>query len=210
MTKDLAPEEKLTVDTYNNSAAKWGQEHSDPSYWEEEFAKFKSFLPSGKILEIGCGGGRDAKVLILMGYDYVGTDVAKNFIEEAKKNVMGGEFLCQSVYNLGFGDNNFDGFWASAVFLHIPKNKIDDALQEVIRVTKSNGIGFISIKQGEGENIVEEEIVNNKTDKRFWALYNKPEFEEVLKRNNLEILNFKEWIKSKRTIWLIYFVKIRK
>lgn len=210
MNKQLTPEEKLTIDTYNKSAADWGREHLDTSYWEEEFVKFKNFLPSGKILEIGCGGGRDAKVLISMGYDYIGTDVAKNFINEAKKTVVNGKFLCRSVYDLEFEKNSFDGFWTSAVFLHIPKDKVDDALREVSRVTKPNGVGFISIKQGKGEPIIEEQIAGDKVGKRFWAFYHKPEFDEVLKRNNLEVLGFRKWAKSKRTSWLIYFVRVNK
>ena len=207
----LTPQEELTVQAYNEGAIEWEKEHSDTSYWKEELETFNKLLPTGKVLETGCGGGRDAKVLISKGYDYVGTDVASEFIKVAKKVVRGGKFVCKSVYDLGFANNEFDGFWASAVFLHMPKNRIDEALQEVARVTKPNGIGFISIKQGKGEPILEADFAgSDRKLKRFWAFYHKPEFDEVLKRNKLEIINFKKWPKSKRTTWLIYFVKVKK
>lgn len=206
----LTPGEKLTISTYNKNASVWGREHSDLNYWKDEFGVFKKLLQNGKILEIGFGGGRDAKVLIKMGYKYVGTDVAKEFAKVAKEFVPEGKFLTRSVYGLGFRENEFDGFWASAVFLHIPKNKIDEALTELKRVVKENGVGFISIKQGKGERIIEENFAEKTKSKRFWAFYHKKDFDKVLKRNNFEILTFRKWIKSKRITWLIYFVRIKK
>ena len=62
----LSQEEKLTIKSYNEGALDWTREHSDP-YWQEEFIILKKLLPKGKILEVGCGGGRDAKTLIKMG-----------------------------------------------------------------------------------------------------------------------------------------------
>jgi len=73
------------------------------------------------------------------------------------------------------------------------------------------GIGFISIKQRQGEPIIEEVFASsNRKTKRFWAFYHKSEFDKVLKRNKLEIIKFKKWPKSKRTTWLIYFVRVKK
>lgn len=206
----LTPEEKLTVKAYNDGASAWGREHADLDYWKEEFLTFKKLLPKGKVLEIGCGGGRDAKVLLSMGYDYVGTDIAKEFVKVAKEFVPKGKFLTRSAYDLGFKDNEFNGFWASAVFLHIPKKRMDEALTELKRVIKPDGIGFIAVKQGKGEPIIEEDFAGKGSSKRFWAFYHKPEFDEVLKRNNYEIVSYRKWMKSKRTTWLIYFVKNKK
>lgn len=46
-------------------------------------------MPAGKILEVGSGGGRDAKDLIEMGYEYIGIDISKGLLEEAKKYLEG-------------------------------------------------------------------------------------------------------------------------
>lgn len=117
----------------------------------------QELLPTGKVLEIGSGGGRDAKELIAKGYKYTGTDVSKGLLEEARKANPSTVFLRQSVYDLDFPDNTFDGFWASAVLLHIPKDRIDEALSRLRAVVRNDGIGFISIKQGEGQKIEEYE-----------------------------------------------------
>ena len=147
----LTRDEVKTVSFYNDNARSWSDEHFELDYWKEEFENFKKFLPKGKILEIGCGGGRDAKVLISKGYDYIGTDIAKNFVNVARKNNPKARFLVRSVYDLKFPEDFFDGLWCSATLLHIPKNKIKQALKEIKRVIKQDGVGFISVKQGVGE-----------------------------------------------------------
>lgn len=209
MIGKLTPQEEITVRSYNNGADAWAHQHSD-NYWAKEFKTFKKLLPMGKILEIGCGGGRDAKILISMKYDYVGTDVAKNFIEVARKTAPEGKFLFRSVYDLDFKNGFFDGFWASAVFLHIPKTQIDKTLQELRRVIKPGGVGFISVKQGVGEQVIEEKFARDIINKRFWAFYDNQEFADVLNKNNYEIISFRKRPMSKRTTWLIYFVKVKK
>lgn len=206
----LTPEEKLTIDAYNAGAQSWAEAHSDINYWVDEFPVFKKNLPKGKILEIGCGGGRDAQVLISLGYDYIGTDIAKKFVQVAKKNNPGARFLVRSIYDLGFPPNSFDGFWASAVFLHIPKSRIDKALNKVHQVIRPGGVGFIAIKQGQGEKSLEEESSDGEKYKRLWSLYLMKEFGDILERNGYEIICSKIKPLSARTVWLIYFVKVVK
>lgn len=207
---DLTPEEKTTIDSYNRGAETWSSTHSDSNTWAEEFIEFKKYLPKGHVLEVGCGGGRDAKVLLSMEYKYTGTDIAKEFVRVAKKNNPKGTFLVQSLYNLTFPDNSFDGFWSSAVFLHIPKKKISKALSEIHRVVGKGGVGFIATKKGKGEHVLEEESLDREKYTRFWAFYSKAEFVKILKQNRFKMLSSKVLRKSARTTWLIYFVQVEK
>lgn len=204
----LTREEKITLKTYNDNALDWLGGHPAIKIYKEEMKIFKKFLPTGKILEIGSGSGRDAKELIDLGYSYVGTDISKSLLSIAKKANPGAKFLLQSVYDLDFPDNmKFDGFWASAVLLHIPKTKIDVVLQKIHKFIKSGGIGFISFKEGQGER-----LENNTSDykgSRFFAYYLREEFEGVLLRNNFEIIQFKKVNKS-NTNWLYFFVRVLK
>src|SRR3990167_9318774 len=122
---NLTKEEKLTVASYNSTAHDWAKAHSANDFWKEELEAFGRHLPTGKILEIGCGGGRDAESLIGLGYDYIGTDAALNFVKVAKTRNPKGTFKVSSVHDLPFEADSFDGFWASAVLLHISKKRID-------------------------------------------------------------------------------------
>ena len=210
MKMRLTKEEEQTMRTYDTSASEWSSKYSSKRFWGEEMDRFGELFPTGKVLEIGSGGGRDAKELIAKGYEYTGTDVSQGLLEEAKKANPNATFLQQSVYDLDFPDDTFDGFWASAVLLHIPKDRIDEALGRLHSVVRSDGVGFISIIQGEGQKIVEDEpdMVDKRT--RLFAYWQDDEFQEALKRNKFEVVETKVRPMSERTTWLVYFVKVKK
>ena len=206
--KVLTQEERETVKTYNLYAKEWIKTHHTTNFWAPELKQLKNYIPQGKILEIGSGAGIDAKELIHLGYKYTGTDISLGLIKEAQKRNPKTKFIHESVYELNFLENNFDGFWAVAVLLHIPKSRIDEALQRIHFVIKANGTGLISLKKGTGEKMIEQEFQNKKF-RRFYSFYSLNEFSKVLKRNKFEILS--PYIrKSTKDIWLIYFVKVIK
>jgi len=201
----LTPQEQQTIDAYDQNTIAWAGSRNTKVVWGNEKKKFYKYLPKGKIIEVGSGGGRDAKELIAHGYDYTGTDVSKELLEEAKKNNPEATFLLQSVYELDFPDETFDGFWASAVLLHIPKDRIDEALSSIYRILKPGAIGFISLKKGEGERFVEGDHVGIQY-KRFFSFFELDEFSKMLKRNSFEILESYVFDHSNKK-WLAFFVK---
>lgn len=200
----LTREEQETLGSYNKYGEQWAESHLDFDFWAPELERFKKYLPSGKILEIGSGGGRDARELIKKGYNYIGTDISEGLLKAAKKYNPGAKFLLKSVYDLDFPENSFDGFWACAVLLHIPKNRIDKALKQIHRIVRLGGTGFVSVKKGRGERATVEQPPDGK---RFFSYYSLEQFQEVLLRNDFEILYSKERKKTKKTTWLIYFVR---
>src|SRR5579859_908314 len=98
----LLPDEQITLDTYEKIAAIWVSSYSPAGFWVEQLKKFNKLMPTGKILEIGAGSGRDAKELVSLGYDYVGTDISIKLLEAARKALPGQKFYKQSVYELSF------------------------------------------------------------------------------------------------------------
>lgn len=200
---ELNPEEKITLETYNATAKQWSEKHATVGFWREEMEIFRTLLPGGKILEIGSGGGRDAKELIALGYKYIGTDISTGLIEVAKRENPRAAFLAQSVYDLDFPEGTqFDGFWASAILLHIPKARIDEALRRITKFMRENAVGFISLKQGEGERMED--------DKRFFAYYSEEEFKKVLQRNDFEVIQTTAHPMSEKTTWLCFFMRVLK
>ncbi len=206
----LTKEEEQTVKTYDTNSYDWASKHATERFWGSEMDRFKELLPKGKILEIGSGGGRDAKELIHNGYGYTGTDISQGLLKEAKKANPGVIFLHQSVYDLDFPDDTFDGFWASAVLLHIPKTRINEALQRLHDVVREGGVGFISIKKGTGEKVEEDEPEMEDKRARLFSYYEQKEFKKILKKNNFEIAEERIRPMNERTTWLIYFVKVKK
>ncbi|MCH8987039.1 class I SAM-dependent methyltransferase [Patescibacteria group bacterium] len=193
-------EEETTQKTYNQIAEKWAAEHNDVDYFRKEFGKFSQLLSKGKILDVGCGWGRDCSLFKSTDYEYTGVDYSKGLLEIARANFPQVKFVEGNILDLPFKENEFDGFWAAASLLHIPKAKIQEALKELKRITKSGGVGFIALKKGQGEEMSK--------DERFFAYWQYDEFESVLLKAGFEVLDFIEHPESDKTIWIAFFVKI--
>lgn len=197
--------EKQTIEYYDKNANKWGLTHSNSAFWEAELKLFKQYLPHGSVLEIGSGVGRDAIELIQMGYTYTGIDASVGLVKVAQTSVPDAEFLIQNIYDLQFPQARFDGFWCAAMLLHIPKNKIHLALDQIKSVVKKGAIGFISIKEGAGEYCDE-------STKRTFYLYDATEFSDVLVKNGFTVL--KQGHRTPSAIhttdaqWLTFFVQV--
>lgn len=203
---ELTPEEQLTLASYNAVAREWAASHSTTSFWKEELDVFKKYLPVGRVLEIGCREGRDAQILSTAGFDYVGTDISERLLEEARKRNPNLSFHQQSIYELEFPENYFDGFWASAVLLHIPRPRLPLALNTLHNVIRPNGIGFISIKQGQWEAILSE-VQSGTKIARFFVYYSEDEFSRILSANGYSVLEVSTKPMSPKTTWLNFFVK---
>jgi ubiquinone/menaquinone biosynthesis C-methylase UbiE len=191
--------ERKTIEFYDKKGRDWAGSHDTVRYWGEWFERFKTLLPGGSVLELGTGAGRDAAVLQELGFDYTGVDISTGLLHLAKENNPNLPVSQQSLYELAFADNTFDGFWASAVLLHLPKDRVVEALTEAKRVTRPGGIGFISVKQGNGEKVLD--------DGRLFADYQPGELDQKLQEADLAVVESAVWPKSDNTTWLIYLVQ---
>ena len=198
--------ELVTKNTYNRIAEKWTREHNTPDYWKEELGVFSRLLPKGKILDVGCGPGRHYELFQQGGYDYMGVDYSKGLLAIARAEFPKAKFIEGNILDLPFQENEFDGFWAAASLLHIPKEKIPKALENIQKVVKPGGIGFVSLKKGEGEKVVVDE--DDAEDQRFFAYWQKEEFQNVLGKSGFQVVNFFEHHASEKTTWLAFFVRV--
>lgn len=185
-------------------AAEWSSSHWTKKFWGDNFDFFYDLLPKGRLLEIGCGAGRDAQELIEFGYDYTGTDVSDGQLVEARKNNPGAHFEQTSLYDLDFPEP-FDGFWCAAVLIHVPKDRIPEALQAITRNIVPKAIGFIAMKEGDGEELEKKEELNGA--EFLYAYWQDNEFRKVLEENGLEILRQARVPMSERTKWLTYHIR---
>lgn len=201
----LLPEEELTLNFYNQVPRQWSESHNQPGYWKMGMELFRQLLPSGHILEIGSGGGRDAKELIALGYKYTGTDISTGLLEVARQALPGQTFVQQSVYELSFYEP-FDGFWASAVLLHIPRLRIHEALTRIRQTQRVGAVGFISVKDGNGEG-VEVETIDGLELARHFTYWDREGFQLVLEENGFEVVDYIYTPRSARTRWHSFFVR---
>lgn len=131
---ELNPEEKETVNFYNKNAIFWSNDHNAHGFWDRELKMFHKYLPSGRIFEVGAGGGRDARCLIAFGYEYIGTDISEELLREARKNNPKSYFEKQSVYDLDFCGNVY-----LVLYANINKKEISHVLAETYSTRYSDG-----------------------------------------------------------------------
>lgn len=116
------------------------------SIWE----KFLSYIPiGGIILDWGCGSGRDTKAFIEAGYQVVATDASKELCRLAS------EYSGIPVRNEHFEElkdaDCYDGIWACASLLHVPKDKLPAVFQIAAKALKPGGVMYVSFKYGDFE-----------------------------------------------------------
>ena len=101
-----------------------------------------------KILDAGCGTGRDSGYMISRENDVYSLDISHGMIEKCKKNLTGLEssLFVGDIMNLGFKDGYFDGIWTNAAIVHLTYENKMNALKEFRRVLKDDGTLYVWVK----------------------------------------------------------------
>ena len=202
---------KKTRETYNKIASRYNTRNFF-HFWIKEFDFYKSIINGKKVIDLGCGAGRDAAVFVENGFDYTGIDTSEEMLKLASERVAKGKFKRMDFSRTIFKDGEFDGFWASASFLHIPKRDVGGVLEEARRITKNGGVGFISVKEKNGMGIEEGMIDENKYGgiSRYFSFYAQDEFKTLLEQNGFSVIKMTMHSQNdeQKTNWLCYFVRI--
>ena len=133
-------------EAYVNGKAHWAMD-LNPSLFVQEFVEeLKNLGVSGKLLEIGCGNGRDSIFLARAGLEVTAIDVAPAAVKMAKENAESVDVVIDfqeaNAENLPFEDNTFDALFTLSV-LH--SSDLNKSIPEVARVLKPDGVMLIYI-----------------------------------------------------------------
>ena len=111
--------------------------------------RFMAQLPAGgRILDAGCGSGRDAHAFLQHGFRVDARDASQQLASIAAKR-LGLPVRVQDIRQLE-DCNCFDGIWLSAVLLHIPHPEVAGVLQRLAHALTPDGIIHLSVKDGDG------------------------------------------------------------
>jgi len=116
-------------------------------------ARLTAFLallpPRASILELGCGAGSDTAEMLARGFDVRATDGSPEMAAVVSKR------LGRTVETLLFHELDeveaYDGVWANACLLHVPRDELADILRLIRRALKPAGAFFASYKTGDGD-----------------------------------------------------------
>ena len=151
-----------SIDYYNKYAAKVFEETVDQDMGKV-IKKFLEQLEEGDtILDLGCGSGRDSLTFYELGYDVTPMDAAEEMCKLAEIHT-GLEVLCLSFEDMEF-DKVFDGIWACASLIHVPKVEMPDILKKIARALNDKGILYMSFKLGDFEGFRGERYFSDYTE----------------------------------------------
>ena len=138
-----------TLDYYNKNANAFASGTKDVDFSEIQ-SLFLSYLSDGaRILDFGCGSGRDAKSFHEKGYLVDAVDGSEELCVLARE--ITGLPVQQMLFSeLGCVDT-YDGIWACASILHAPIKELPDVFRRMITALHADGIIYTSFKYGNGE-----------------------------------------------------------
>jgi SAM-dependent methyltransferase len=110
--------------------------------------EFLSELDAGtRIIDLGCGGGRDLSAFRRREFDAIGLDYSEALLRLARQ-YTDAPLVLADMQQPPFGNGTFGAAWALASLLHLPREKTPLALSEVWRILRPGGFFFSSVKSG--------------------------------------------------------------
>ena len=103
-----------------------------------------------KILDVGCGPGRDLKVFVELGHVAVGLEGADRFVDMAQA-YSGCEVWYQDFLELDLPANHFDGVFANASLFHVPSQELPRVLLAINATLRPEGVLFSSNPRGNNQ-----------------------------------------------------------
>ncbi|MEI2296599.1 class I SAM-dependent methyltransferase [Ensifer sp. MJa1] len=137
-----------TLAFYRDNAAAYAARDRKPP--TARLAAFMERLPSGAaVLDLGCGGGHDSLVMLGHGFNVTACDGSAELAREAEARI--GRTVEVVRFQAIDWRRHFDGIWAEASLLHVPRAELADVLARVYRALRPGGFLHASFKAGEAE-----------------------------------------------------------
>lgn len=173
-----------TLDYYNENATEFYHGTINVDFNENQYKFAKLFEKDTLILDFGCGSGRDAKFFIDMGFKVEAIDGSEEMCKLSSE-YTGLNVKCMLFSELDVIDK-YDGIWACASILHLPKPELKEVLRKMLVAIKDEGYIYTSFKYGtfEGER-----------NGRYFTDFTEKAFEEFV--IDVPMLDIKEmWVTS--------------
>jgi len=168
---------------------------SEKIYLEKFYSLVSSLSKTPRILDAGCGTGRDLSYFesIHTEAELYGVDLSIKMLMIAKSKLKNTNLFRCDIRKLPFPSGFFDGIFSIAVLVHLTNNEKEEAIREFRRLLKPNGVLYVciqnllypprffrSIKYRKWKNVI--------YDERYWYFPTKFSLDSMLKRNGFETI----------------------
>ncbi len=163
--------ENPTLNYYNENASSFIEGTRNASMFET-LEEFIQYIPSeGRILDLGCGSGRDTKYLLQHGFLVDAMDGSEELCHSAT------HFTGIQVKQMDFLDLNeiqtYDGIWACASILHLPYRNLPLMFGKIFQALRKNGILYVSFKYGSFEGMRNGRYFTDMTEEKLACVLEK-------------------------------------
>ncbi len=138
-----------TIEYYNSHADIFSKDTVSVEFSKMR-RRFTEKLPEKAfILDFGCGSGRDTKAFLEQGYRVEAVDGSRELCQMAEEytGIVIRNMMFQDLRDIG----RYDGIWACASVLHLPKPELAEVLRRMEAALKERGLIYISFKYGNFE-----------------------------------------------------------
>lgn len=137
---------KTTIEYYNNNAEQFADTTKGVGFANIQMRFLSKLSHGGRILDFGCGSGRDTRYFLNQGYRVVAIDGSERLCKLAS------EYTGISVKNMLFQEladvEIYDGVWACSSILHLPYDDLKEVMKKIATALKEQGIFYTSFKYG--------------------------------------------------------------
>ena len=152
LLEDLALITAKTLEHYNERADEFwvGTRDHDVTQNIEALLRHIRGAPPLRILDLGCGPGRDLTAFRALGHEPIGLEGSQSLAAMARRH-SGCDVWEQDFLALKLPSSHFDGIFANASLFHVPRQELPRVLSELRAALKPDGVLFASNPRGNNE-----------------------------------------------------------
>lgn len=121
-------------DIYKNGSPAWG------TLPATVLDKFVSYINGNKVLDIGCGEGRNSFYLEKLGFEVTGVDISQVAIEKAKSKHTTCQFFCNNLIIDKWPDTMYNAIIDFGLFHFVPPEYKDNYIKNIFDHLTPDGV----------------------------------------------------------------------
>jgi SAM-dependent methyltransferase len=167
----------------------------DPSSFLDPLAQ--RLPPPARILDVGCGSGRDLLWMKKRGFDVIGFERSSGLAELARDNA-GCEVIQGNFETYDFSSIAVDGLILIGSLVHVPHQRFSDVFENITSAIPEKGSVLITLKQGSGDL--------KDPDGRTFHLWEDPAAREIFDALGFKVCDFSTSVSKTGSgeIWMSY------
>ncbi len=144
-----------------------------------------SHLPKGGLLlDLGCGPGQDTRFLRRQGFRVYGVDLTWSFLQAGKRRSPRLPLIQADMRHLPFSSAEFEGIWAAASIIHLPKSHVRTLFRKLFTLTKPGGWLAFTVMYGREIGVPRQQWIPN----RYLAKWHKRELKKTVQTTKWEVV----------------------